>query len=203
MITEILRQLPHHVKPWSEWLDNPNHYEMYPKVFRALGTRRLFEIGTCLGYSLAAAAAGVPELESVEWVDNESYLAGSNRLAVENIEEARKLAGHQPINMKYNGHPYQPDVFHIDGDHTEGGCCLDLGFASAFRPRFIVGHDYTLDEKKCGVREAVRRYCRGRAVEHLVLKDFQHGLYVIAVTGDLAEAKEALSAEGIGNIEVI
>lgn len=206
-IIEFLKELPNHRPPGPEWLgraDAGKQYPYYAKVFAALKPESILEVGTFLGYSLSVAAATLPGLKRVEWVDDESYVQGSNQLAAENITAARNRAGHQPLDWHWTrrgdhwvDRGRMPNLVHIDGDHSRDGVLHDLHSVWDHEPEWVIGHDYTLEP---GVREAVEWFCDERGVVHLSLPDFTHGLWVMAA--DWVDGVERLAAAGVGRVTV-
>lgn len=191
-VTERLKQLPHHVPEWRVWLDNEQHYDWYARVFAALNPHSVLEIGTCLGYSLAAAALGLPGKDpppQFTWVDDESYVPNSNELALENIwdvfrERFAEDTAQPPAEAFLRGVRSWDDVeggfdvVHVDGDHSEEGCRKDLDLSLLVVEDCIIGHDYHLEP---GVKAAVTKFCSRYKFDHIVLDDFKHGLFVIPV----------------------
>lgn len=205
-ILALVRGLPHHGEFGREWLrrpDAPRHYPWYARVFRALSPRAVYEVGTYYGYSLAVAAAVLPDLKRVEWTDDESYEAGTNAKAAENVRAARERAGYPPLATDYaRGYPPDAhgkfDLVHVDGDHSYEGAARDLRFAAGVRPLVVIGHDYDLED---GVWRAVRDYCTEHQVPHLVLHAFTHGLW--AVSSHWLGTAAALAAAGVGPVTIV
>lgn len=195
-VRDVLTALPHHSDVYGSraWLTDPDHYPQYAKVFRALAPDLVLEIGTFLGYSLAVAAYVLPGLARVEWVDDESGLAGSNRLAEANIRAARAAAGHAPVRVEYGRgvpvDPGTPDLVHVDGDHSYRAASRDVRYAVSLGPKVVAGHDIALPG--AGVR---------RAVEELGRPYFEaavtNGLFVLPVAADRETVAEALAAHRV------
>jgi hypothetical protein len=206
-ILELLKSLPHHASPGTDWLCSEHQYPWYARVFQTLSPKSILEIGTFLGYSLATAAVALPELDRVEWVDNEAYLEGSNRLAAENIRVARERAGYRPlISWSCREIPLDAaerqsymELVHIDGDHRKDCVLRDLQYAFQVGTSCIIGHDYKLEG---GVREAVVETCNRLDILHYVLDDFTHGLFVIPLV-DHASVLMKLARARVGRISVM
>jgi hypothetical protein len=210
-VIDRLKALPHQHPDFSVWLENEDHYSFYYKIFQALNPDSVLELGTCLGFSLAAAAMALPAKDlHLSWVDDESYLPGSNELAWENIWGVFKgrFEGESPFHpLRYWTSPppagrvrglYQ--LVHVDGDHSYDGCLKDLEYAEAVRPQIILGHDYHLEE---GVRRAVSGFCAKHSYAHFVLDRFKHGLFCVDRTARAPDTLWRLAAADVGGVRVV
>lgn len=185
-ILENLKKLPNHTILGKEWLSHDRadkQYPYYAKIFNIFDCQSIFEVGTYLGYSLACAAMSCPNLKNVCWYDNEEYLKYSNLLAKENIEFARSLTSFDKIEANSLGQiPTQGkyDVVHIDGGHDYLSCYNDILKCINLTNNVIIGHDYDLDNS--GVEMAVKAFCKAYRYNHIVLHEFNHGLWMIPKT---------------------
>lgn len=206
-VLKLLKELPNQTDLGRDWLgraDAARQYPYYGRVFAALDPWSILEIGTYLGYSLATAAAILPNLKWAEWVDDESYLPGSNRMAAENIHWARKEAGFGHLltgSTKCFGEYFydlpSPDLVHIDGSHSFEGCCADIAIGYGTGAYYLLGHDYELEQ---GVKRAVKEFCDEHSLVHLSLPDFTHGLWLISCSNDWKGAVEKLLNAGVGPV---
>jgi len=206
-ILTALKKLPNHRPPGPEWLARPDadrHYPYLARVFAALRPSSIFEFGTFMGYGLATAAMTLPKLSHVAWVDNESYVKDSNRLAGENISAARRGTGWHPVPMTYgprlDGMKLTSfDLVHVDGGHAYEECLADIEAGYKLTDRYLIGHDYDLEP---GVRRAVLEFCDREDHFHLSLPDLTHGLWVIAIDGDWDYAAETLAWAEVGRVVI-
>jgi hypothetical protein len=154
VLVDILKRLPCRGDTYGAeaWLDDPNHYPEYARVFRHVGTElvgmeSLLEIGTLYGYSLVAALFACPDLERIHFVDDESGHPGSNAMAAENVRFACGELGRSPVEVTFS-RPGQPlpggpwPVAHLDGDHAKAAVARDLEVAERAGATVIVGHDW-------------------------------------------------------------
>ena len=69
----------------ADWCQSSDYYDVYRAVGRALQPSTIFEIGARIGHSLISLAIDDPRLRSISWIDNESYVSGSDAKAAANI----------------------------------------------------------------------------------------------------------------------
>jgi hypothetical protein len=207
-ILTLMQGLPHKSPVYGStaWLADPQHYPVYARVWKALNPASIFEIGAFLGYSLAAAAAAVPTLQRVEWLDNESGHANSNNLALGNLLHARKQAfpgtnlAVRAWKLAKDARPTLPvDVVHIDGDHHYHPVTNDLEYALGLNPEYIIGHDYELDG--AGVKQAVNDFCVAK--KRFALRVFlTNGLFVIPLREPILATSQRLERAGVVSAQV-
>jgi predicted O-methyltransferase YrrM len=178
-------------------------YPLYQRIGKALGGRRLLEIGARLGHSLIALAADNPDLTGIDWIDNESYEKNSNRYCQENIVHffARYRPERTLPEMRWwttlermpeaEQCPGRWDVIYIDGEHTYEGKLRDLNWALAMQPRVILVDDYY--HMPCN-REAIRDFSRDIGLPFWEMHTLR-GLAVFDLTG--GEAVGALERAGL------
>lgn len=182
-LIRALHSLPH-VHPADRsapWFRAPNYYPVYERVATVLQPRSVLEIGARLGYSLVALAHGSRRLRRFWWVDDESYLAGSNRDCAANLvhyfrtgrpESAAPLLRCAPaLERLPDLPPWGVDLAHVDGDHSYAGTLRDLE-AVWERARVVLCDDYRLPS----VGRAVRDWAASRAAPYLVFDTPARGL---------------------------
>jgi predicted O-methyltransferase YrrM/SAM-dependent methyltransferase len=86
-VLDALLCLPHLGKGDAEreWFRSPSYYPYYAALAAATAPSRVLEVGTRLGYSLAAMLVGFPRMDRIVSVDDESDPAASQRLAEANL----------------------------------------------------------------------------------------------------------------------
>ncbi len=207
-IVAMLKSLPNHNSCGSGYLIDPGverQYPWYAKIFKVVDPHSILEVGTFLGYSLAVAAYSLPNLQSINFVDNETYSIGSNQLAIENILCSRKMAKFEKLReleafpcYEYFDHGF--DLIHVDGDHTYNGVYRDMEYANHFKYSIMIGHDYTLIKD---VENAVKDFCNKNKLTHIVLPEFNHGLWAIIHENESFDLVARLSGAGLGLINII
>jgi hypothetical protein len=203
----VLKALPHvhPADPGMDWFSSPDYYPVYAAVGRLLRPRTLLELGARLGYSLVALAHGSRRLTRFWWVDNESYLPGSNAACRENLEAYFRAwrpdlppprvrfapsweglgGGEGPAGLPSWG----VDLAHVDGDHSYEGKLRDLKRVWD-RARVVLVDDYRLPS----VGAAVREWAARQGAPYLVLDTLERGLVVFDRTpegGVLARLAES------------
>jgi hypothetical protein len=128
----------------------------------------VFEFGAHGGHFLITAIDACPKITRVAWCDNESYLAGSNRLAAASI---RHVFDDRELSLRWFDHTLkaaaqrsQYDIVQVDGDHSMFGCCTDLAIALTMRPKIIMVDDFNA-EPHAQVRLATERFAQYVGVE--------------------------------------
>lgn len=161
-VRDRLIALPHH--PWPDPATG-GHYvtsDIFPtkhRVLQQLAPKAVsvFEIGALVGYFLVTACDALAGVERVGWIDNETYLPGSNRMCGENLEAAFPYVAQLSPPALIDGWPPSWDVVHVDGDHSYDWCLHDLRGALGHDPMLIVVDD--TDSHPNTVRPAVLDFC--------------------------------------------
>lgn len=127
--------------------------------------RSIVETGAYFGAFLLTALDACPELLWLRWIDDESYTAGSNALCERNlswyseVENARRptlwQSGSRQTDLIAWIDDVQPDLVHVDGDHSFAGCYFDLVVGLAMNPRELWVDDYGAED---GVTRAVDEF---------------------------------------------
>jgi len=173
----------------SDWCQSAEYYDVYRAVGRALQPSTILEIGTRVGHSLISLAIDNPRLRSIAWIDNESYVAGSNAKAAANIAASlRKFRPdwNLPKMMWSASHELAPvyglfELCHIDGDHSYEGKIRDLDFCAGLSPNWLLVDDYAYHEP---VHKAVTDWCLDRGQRLFSIPTFR-GLAFIPLYGPL------------------
>lgn len=202
-VLDLLKGLPNQTALGLEWLNRPDadrQYPYYAKVFHALRPYSFLEIGTYLGYGIAALVASKTPAKQVHWVDSEEYLEGSNDLAFDNV---KSLTPNSEIEFgwwetKEEVPQFNYSLIHVDGDHSYDGCYRDLVWAFGRRAKTLIGHDIFLESD---IRRAVVDFCNENGLFYATVNDFTHGLYVISQC-DFFDAVARLSTAGVGPVTI-
>lgn len=113
--------------------------------------RKVVEFGPYFGAFCITALAACPNLRWLYTVDNETYTEGSNAMLRQNLQWYEQQQYHGTwinwvIGDKHSDKlgllDVGPDLVHVDGDHSFGGCFLDLVLAWAMQPREIWVDDF-------------------------------------------------------------
>lgn len=157
-VRDLLARLPEH--PYGDALPDalhasyvldPNLFPVKHRLLRELDekapVRKLVETGAYFGAFLVTALAACPNLTWLYWTDDESYTAGSSLMCAHNLRWFAEEEPGRTVNWWRGGKSVEiaelvrgglhPDLVHVDGDHSFGGCFLDLVLAWAMRPREI------------------------------------------------------------------
>lgn len=135
----------------GDWCTAENNYQVYQALGAVLQPNSILEIGTRVGHSLIALASDNPRLRRIEWIDNESYIRGSNVRAKANVLGFYgRFRPEWPVPDIQSGRSYPPvsqldgrfELCHIDGDHSYEGKLSDLDFCSSIHPTWIIADDY-------------------------------------------------------------
>lgn len=169
----------------DDWLWSNTYYPYYEKISYLLKPRSIFEIGALQGFSLIALLKGVENIDTVFWIDNESYLKKSNKMCYENIvfyfhtyTEEKEL----PIINYYKNHEEflkssfslrKIDLIHIDGEHTYEGKLKDLNFCIKLKPKYILLDDYYYHSFN---KEAINHWAKTIGYSFFVIDTFKRGL---------------------------
>ncbi|MGA9408703.1 MAG: class I SAM-dependent methyltransferase, partial [Bacteroidota bacterium] len=153
-IQNILSVLPHVQDGYraTDWFWSDSYYPYYVMAAKLLQPRSIVEIGSLQGFSLVSMAEGHPETKSLQWVDNETYLANSNQMCYENVRYFfRNFHASEKIpEMKFYKSSWDLlrlkgtliDLVHIDGEHSYEGKLRDLAVCSILKPSCILLDDY-------------------------------------------------------------
>lgn len=157
-VREFLLKLPYNHWRDEEQMRAGDCYPLYVRAAEAIKPRRVLEFGTFQGFGLVSFLVGWPSIEEFTWVDDESYLVGTNAHAHDNITYAARELGVRPPEMVWYGDreqlqlPCGVDLVHVDGDHSKAGCMMDTLLAFVARPRVVLVDDYYFVD---AVKEAV------------------------------------------------
>ena len=122
-----------------DWFMSPDCYPMYAKAAAAIKPESILEIGTHLGFGLAAFHEGWP-LSTLSWVDNEAAIPGSNDLCRRNLGAVETAIGRVTrVGAAREGFY---DLVHVDADTSKDGTLVDVSTAWALRPRVVLVDDY-------------------------------------------------------------
>lgn len=170
-IVDILPNLPWVDSSYRKesWFSDENYYPVYEKIAKILRPKSLLEVGSLQGFSLIAMLNGACGIERVAWMDNESYIRGSNGMCGQNVRfflerwapELRGLEIHhytsrfELLSLSDSENPF--DLIHIDGEHTFEGKLQDLLIADRLRPRYLMLDDY---DHLLQVRQAIQYWSK-------------------------------------------
>lgn len=129
-ILDRLRPLIHADDARSDYVHCGNYYEWYASYAATLRPRRVLEIGSRRGYSLAAMLLACDEIHDVVSLDNESYGVTVSELR-ENLARLNHRASLTTFALDTQRIDRLPvagmfDLIHVDGDHSEPGALHDL-----------------------------------------------------------------------------
>ncbi|MFM9962422.1 MAG: methyltransferase domain-containing protein [Planctomycetaceae bacterium] len=129
-ILDRLLPLIHPDDARSDYVSCGTYYEWYAGYAAALRPRRVLEIGSRRGYSLAAMLLACDEIQEVVSLDNESYGIAVTELreTLARLNHAASLTTFAVDTQRIGRLPVagQFDLIHVDGDHSEQGALHDL-----------------------------------------------------------------------------
>lgn len=147
-------------------------YPVRQRIAELVRPDRVFEFGAYRGYALVAFACGWPHVRAFGWIDNEQHTPGSNLLCRRNLRSVASTAQVWFRTLSHRAGEFgHADLVHVDGEHTYGGCMLDLVYAFRLDPRVVLVDDYTAIAT---VKQATDDYARALDLE---------GFYVSTVNG--------------------
>jgi hypothetical protein len=199
-IQTIISTLPnvHYEFRTEEWLWSETLYPYYEMLSRLLKPLRVLEIGALQGFSLIALLRGYDYVESVYWIDNESYLDNSNQMCLENIDfyfttfsNKKELPDIKFFNnlqafSKRSSEQQKFDIIHIDGEHTYEGKLRDLDFCFKLKPKYLIVDDYYYHSCNC---EAINQWAKTLELNFFVIDTYKRGLAFF----DLSNSQTAFS----------
>ena len=127
----------------SDYVHCGNYYEWYAGYASALRPRRVLEIGSRRGYSLAAMLLACDEIQEVVAFDNESYgvTVAELRANVARLKHRASVTAFAMDTQRIDRLPVDGvfDLIHVDGDHSEQGALHDLRLvANQLGPRGLM-----------------------------------------------------------------
>jgi hypothetical protein len=173
-VREFLRLLPHTTNPHNgedytkaDWFMADAAYPFYVRAAEAVRPKSILEIGTLLGFGLAAFIKGYPLVRKVVSVDNEAYIPGSQALCRANLSF---YAGEKVFANSLQELRGCYDFIHVDGDHSFAGALCDIAFAWGLGPRVMLVDDYLF---LGDVRRAVETFAAHQGLPYRVWKSFR------------------------------
>lgn len=161
------------------WLTATNGYPVYYQLAWALKPKTVLEIGTYLGFSMAAIMLGSGQVQQAVCIDNQSYNPFSNHLAARNLQQVEKNA-RITFHTTYPALTYkQFDLVHIDGEHTASQKLHDLNYAAALT-RTIWVDDYHYN--KDFIPQVITRWQQDNPGWQLHIEETYRGLAVLTKT---------------------
>ncbi len=136
----------------ADWFRAWNGYPAYVLAADAIAPQSVLEIGTLVGFGLAAFVHGRPGVTRLTAVDNETYLPGSQTACARNLGF---FAGEKRFVNTLDAARGQYDLIHVDADHSFAGALHDMAFSWGLGPRVMLVDDYDFLD---GVREAVHAF---------------------------------------------
>jgi hypothetical protein len=191
-VRDFLRTLPVTRNPATgydyteaDWFNVWNGYPFYVRAVEEIRPASVLEIGTFLGFGLAAFAYGCETIERLTSLDNESYIPGSQQACAANLSffrgETRLVGSLEEARGEY-------DLIHVDADHTFAGALHDMAFAWGLGPRVMLVDDYAFLEE---VRQAVGAFAAHHRLPFKVWNSYR-GWAVFARPETLASLPDAL-----------
>lgn len=167
-IRDVLVELPHH--HGGNGYMTTDLFTVRHEIIRRLDPVSVFEFGALLGYFLVTALDAAPSITRVGWVDIEAHTEDSNRLCEENLRDYCVRHGRRVDTEVWWGNPRAStaippgpyDLIQVDGDHSFGGCYLDLLQASLLWPKWIMLDDWLAAGHMDEIQKATRRWLRER-----------------------------------------
>jgi hypothetical protein len=148
-VLRVLAGLPHRAWEHEPQFGAAECYPAYAALAAELRPRTVLEIGAFEGYGLTAFWLGAgSRVRRLDWVDNESYLAGSNAHCRENLTAVGAALGwplpaldgvRERGALGWRG---RYDLVHVDGSHVFADALADLAWSWGRRPRVILVDDY-------------------------------------------------------------
>ena len=129
-IINALLPLVHQEDRAADYIHSGTYYEWYAAYAQYFRPRRILEIGSRRGYSLAAMLLATDSIDLVVSIDNESYgvtvdelratlskVIATDRFSIWKLDSQQ--LSRLPTDERF-------DLIHVDGDHTEAGALHDL-----------------------------------------------------------------------------
>lgn len=173
----------------SDWFNAPNGFTAYNEISSFLMPKAILEIGTRAGHSLVAMALGSLQLERIHFIDNESYVSGSNRMAYNNLVDLydRVLSDRKKPEITFDTTfpdvgvlKGQYEIGHIDGEHSFCGKIRDLNYMRDVGVQWILVDDFYYIEP---CRQAVLEWVESHDFPLYVAHSFR-GLAIIRMRND-------------------
>lgn len=164
LVKDILSALPFQAKSCdiADFANRDDHYGALQKLFENLAPTSVFEIGSLIGYSLVTMWCAAPQIQSVEWVDNQSWVPESNKLAVANLLwTIANTSQDSKVSIRHwktidEAKPKTPvDLVHIDADPSPQSLRSYLDFAKSLSPKWITGLGMNFEP----IAEVVEVFC--------------------------------------------
>lgn len=134
--------------PFHDYLVGGNYYEWYYSIARTCQPKSILEIGVRFGYSMCFMALALDSVYLEGW-DIESYTAGSNTIAENNVRSLgyeAKILNKNSQDVKDLDRDY--DLVHVDGDHSCAGTLHDMNLVWRHCKCMVVDDYYVPDVKK-------------------------------------------------------
>jgi hypothetical protein len=163
----------------ADWAVAPNYYDVYRAIGRILQPESILEIGTRLGQSLISMVCDSSQTKHITFIDNETYVSGSNEIARANLLQFyEKFASNRqiPTIQVFRASPDPAEIgrpvalAHVDGEHTFDGKIRDLDFCLAVRAGMVLVDDF--DYHGC-CRDAVNAWSSQLNVDLHYLQTFR------------------------------
>lgn len=189
-VRDVLRALPYPPDDGTRYALDTDIFTVRHALIRALDPqpRSVFEFGALLGFFLVTALDAAPSIAKVGWADTEQHTPDSNRLCDANLRDYCVSHSRPDTEVWWDNphralafNPPRPyDLVHVDGDHTDAGCLLDLARASMLKPRVIMVDDWLAETHRHDVQSAVRMWLREQVpLWRLDVYETRNGLAVL------------------------
>lgn len=185
LVKDILSALPFQAKACeiADFVERDDHYVALQKLFESLAPTSVFEIGSLIGYSLVTMWCASPKIHSIEWIDNQSWVPESNKLAVANLLwTIANTSQDSNVSMRHwntveEAKPKTPvDLVHIDVDQSPQSLKSYLDFAKSLSPKWITGLGMNLEE----IFKVVEVFCQDNGYSFQNI-DMNKGCFLILV----------------------
>jgi hypothetical protein len=163
----------------ADWAVATNYYDVYRAIGRILQPESVLEIGTRLGQSLLSMVCDSLQTKHISFIDNETYVSGSNEIARANLLQfyEKFVPGRRVPTIEVFGSLPNPveigcpvALAHVDGEHTFEGKIRDLDFCLAVGAGMVLVDDF--DYHGC-CREAVVSWSSQHNVDLHYLQTFR------------------------------
>jgi len=159
-------------------------FEAYYAIGYLFRPRTVLEIGTRRGYSLVALCKGHKDTQYVLSCDNESYIEGSQKIALDNLMKSGYCGEKDFMIMSSLGDDFKKyvkdkkfDFVHIDGAHDKSDVLrdLELGYSLLTKDGVMLVHDtkYILD-----VAQAVKEFVETNKVDMIEIDMYRGGVLI-------------------------
>jgi hypothetical protein len=172
----------------ADWCESNKNYVWYYALGHSFGhAKSLAEIGVRFGYSLHSVMKGIRSVSGHELrvfgFDNESYVQGSNAIAMKNLTRFKNaIIDIRTVNSMQDGITVlnNIDIFSIDGDHTYTGTMRDMEMALPMLSYdgILVVDDITGIPESPEIKRACRDFARNNKLAYFLVPTYR-GMYIM------------------------